>query len=356
MHAVVTGRISEAHPGLVLRRTPPHPRLFAAALMTGALREAGVEVTGAPAIVPGDMRSAPVAGRGAGPLFAATSGAGITSSDGAPPGPAAPTAASTRAAVVEAPPPEPPRVALAVHESEPLAAIVRHINKASDNEYAERLLSVVGAELYGGEATNAKGITALRAAMTEVGLAPEAYRPSNGSGLGHANRISADGMADLLRRLYLDPRIGPEIVQSLSVGGVDGTTRNRFRGSPAAERVRAKTGTLRGKSALSGFVGDGGDVLVFSILVEGLRGRRLGTTAVRAAQVAAVNAMMRYARGAEGELPGDDLAPAVDLEAGDESLDADEDEPAGDDPAQPGAPGGPPPERRGDADAEDEPL
>jgi len=65
--------------------------------------------------------------------------------------------------------------------------------------------------------------------------------------------------------------------------------------------VRAKTGTLAGKSCLSGLVGDGPDVLAFSILVEGLRGRSLH--AVRSAQVTCVNAMMRYVREARGALP-----------------------------------------------------
>jgi hypothetical protein len=76
---------------------------------------------------------------------------------------------------------------------------------------------------------------------------------------------------------------------------------------------------LNGKSCLSGLVGDGQDVLVFSILVEGLRGRALH--AVRGAQVGCVNAMMRYVREARGErldLPSDNgEAPAVpDYESG----------------------------------------
>jgi hypothetical protein len=100
--------------------------------------------------------------------------------------------------------------------------------------------------------------------------------------------------------------VGPEILQSLSVGGVDGTTRNRFKGTLAAKHVRSKTGTLRGKSCLSGLVGDGSDVLVFSILVEGMRGRTLG--AVRGAQVGCVNAMMRYVN--EGRGHRADGAPA----------------------------------------------
>jgi len=70
-----------------------------------------------------------------------------------------------------------------------------------------------------------------------------------------------------LRRV-LAPRVGPDLLQSLSVGGVDGTTRNRFRGSAAAERVRAKTGTLNGVSCLSGYVGDQSDLVVFSITAQ----------------------------------------------------------------------------------------
>jgi hypothetical protein len=68
-------------------------------------------------------------------------------------------------------------------------------------------------------------------------------------------------------------------------------------------------------------VGDGPDVLAFSILVEGLHGRSLA--AVRGAQVTCVNAMMRYVREAHGVRP--ELAPEAtpssatpDLEPGQE--------------------------------------
>jgi D-alanyl-D-alanine carboxypeptidase/D-alanyl-D-alanine-endopeptidase (penicillin-binding protein 4) len=286
MTVTVAGRIAAGHPGLLFRRSPPNQRLYSAALLRGALLEAGVDVR-----APAD----PAAKRAARAADDQQAGAG-----------------------------QPPL--LVVHESAPLAVLIRRVNKDSDNEWADRLLEVVGAELYGGAATPAKGLRALREAMTELGLDPRSYLPTNGSGLGHGNRVTADVMAGLLQKLYSDPRWGPELMQSLSVGGVDGTTRNRFRGSPAAERVRAKTGTLRGKSCLSGLVGDGHEILVFSILVEGVRGRRLGTAAVRAAQVTAVNAMMRYARGALGAPPEEEADPGNDLEAGEDMPDSDEEE------------------------------
>jgi hypothetical protein len=140
-------------------------------------------------------------------------------------------------------------------------------------------------------------------------------------------------MAELLRRIYFDPRLGPEIMQSLSVGGVDGTTRNRFHGSSAAHGVRAKTGTLTGVSCLSGFVGDGPDVLVFSILVEGHRKRAV--TNVRSAQVVAVNAMMRFARKAAGPLPVEEGATGGDLESGEEADEGEEVTPENSDASDP---------------------
>ncbi|HXJ20982.1 MAG TPA: D-alanyl-D-alanine carboxypeptidase/D-alanyl-D-alanine-endopeptidase [Polyangia bacterium] len=278
------GRVTLGRPGLVLRRRVPQQAIYAAALMRAALAAAGITVRD-------DARVGP------------------------------------------APEPRPgrPTPLLALHESAPLAVLLRKINKDSENDYAERVLESAGAEVYGGPATGDKGVRLLREVIGELGLSPSSYVPKNGSGLGHANRITADAMSALLRALYLDPRVGPELLQSLSVGGVDGTTRNRFKGTLAAERVRAKTGTLAGKSCLSGLVGDGPDVLAFSILVEGLHGHG-GLRAVRGAQVTCVNAMMRYVREARGAIPAAlsqatpaenvpvDIEQAQDVNEGDEEL------------------------------------
>jgi D-alanyl-D-alanine carboxypeptidase/D-alanyl-D-alanine-endopeptidase (penicillin-binding protein 4) len=291
----VDGRIGVGRGALVFRRRVPHQALYAAALMRASLASAGITVRD-------DARVEPT-----------------------------PALRSGRA-----------RPLLALHESAPLGILLRKINKDSENDYAERVLEAAGAEVYGGAPTGEKGVHLLREVIGELGLPPSSYVPRNGSGLGHANRITADAMAALLRSLYLDPRLGPELLQSLSVGGVDGTTRNRFKGTLAAERVRAKTGTLRGKSCLSGLVGDGPDVLAFSILVEGLHGRSLA--AVRGAQVTCVNAMMRYVREAHGVRT--DLAPELtpssptpDLEPGQEVGEGQEELP---EPAAPG-PKAPPP-------------
>jgi D-alanyl-D-alanine carboxypeptidase/D-alanyl-D-alanine-endopeptidase (penicillin-binding protein 4) len=259
----VSGRIATSSAGVLFRRRIGHPALYSAAVFRSALQRAGITVNGE-------------AGLGEEP----------------------------RASHV-----------LAAHDSAPLAVLLRRVNKDSDNDQAERVLDALGATWSNDAPTSAAGVAALRDALADLGAPNGSYVPRNGSGLGHENRVTADLMANVMRALYLDPRLGPELEQSLSVGGVDGTTRNRFKGTPESHRVRAKTGTLNGKSCLSGLVGDEGQVLAFSILVQGLRYRSLH--AVRQAQVRAVSAMMRYLRdsASNGE-PEEGTTP--DFETGEE--------------------------------------
>jgi D-alanyl-D-alanine carboxypeptidase/D-alanyl-D-alanine-endopeptidase (penicillin-binding protein 4) len=300
IHVLVTGKIGLGRPGIVVRRAPPSDTLYAAILMRAALLQAGIEVRGLAGVYAGEGRDRLVAAPASADLQLASATQLVDS----------PVALVRRKHA-------PGSAILAVHESAPLPLLIRRVNKNSDNEWAERVLEAAGAETYGGSASTAKGVRALREALTDLGVPSSGYSPANGSGLGHQNRVAPATMADLLLRLYFDPRVGPDLLQSLSVGGVDGTTRNRFRGSSAAERVRAKTGTLNGVSCLSGYVGDKSDVVAFSIMVEGHR--RRAVTSVRSAQVSAVNAMMRYARGTLGPAPAEAAVPGQDLETGGEA-------------------------------------
>jgi D-alanyl-D-alanine carboxypeptidase/D-alanyl-D-alanine-endopeptidase (penicillin-binding protein 4) len=298
IQVLVTGKMGLGGHGMVIRRAPPGDTLYAAILMRAALIQAGIDVRGMAGVYAGEGRDRLV-----------STDADLQLASAAPLGDTPVALIRKRAA--------PGPALLAVHESAPLPLLIRRVNKNSDNEWAERVLEAAGAETFGGSANTAKGVRALREALTDLGVPASGYLPANGSGLGHQNRVAPATMADLLRKLYFDPRVGPDLLQSLSVGGVDGTTRNRFRNSSAAERVRAKTGTLNGVSCLSGYVGDKSDVVAFSIMVEGHR--RRAVTSVRSAQVSAVNAMMRYARGTLGPMPAEGAMPTEDLETGGEA-------------------------------------
>ena len=187
-----------------------------------------------------------------------------------------------------------PPVILVTHVSAPLGEICRVSNKDSNNFVADSIFRTLGRERFGGAVTMEKGQRAVKEILTALGFEPSSYRIINGSGLTHENRIQPSTLARLLRHLYFDLAVAPEFVTSLAIGGIDGTIKGRFRGGDFLGRVRAKTGTLSNVSALSGYVGDHGDVLIFAILVDDFHHRKLED--IRDAQVRLVKQMMAYLR------------------------------------------------------------
>jgi serine-type D-Ala-D-Ala carboxypeptidase/endopeptidase (penicillin-binding protein 4) len=64
--------------------------------------------------------------------------------------------------------------------------------------------------------------------------------------------------------------------ESLTIGGIDGTLKNRFVGTIAANNVRGKTGTIDQVSALTGYITTAsGEKIVFSIIINGVNEGRL---------------------------------------------------------------------------------
>lgn len=103
----------------------------------------------------------------------------------------------------------------------------------------------------------------------EVGLAD--FRMRNASGIGNANRLSANDMVELVNRAATDPRFHA-IAEGLARPGLAGSTlATRMLNTPAETRLSAKTGTLTGIIALSGIVqAQDGRQLAFSSLLNGL--------------------------------------------------------------------------------------
>lgn len=158
---------------------------------------------------------------------------------------------------------------LAVYRSAPLLQILETVNIRSHNMYAEMVLRTVG-RVASGEGTIVAGA---RATLAMLGRDLEAWdetlRIMDGSGLSTLNRASAGHVVELLVFAARSDFANP-FWSSLPVAAVDRQFQ-RMHNTPAADNLRAKTGTIDGVSALSGYVRSGDDeLLAFSILSNGV--------------------------------------------------------------------------------------
>jgi D-alanyl-D-alanine carboxypeptidase/D-alanyl-D-alanine-endopeptidase (penicillin-binding protein 4) len=141
---------------------------------------------------------------------------------------------------------------LASIESVPLQQILSFMDHESDNFTAELLLKQLGASLsYQG--TTATGAAVIRRLLAEQEIPLAGVRIADGSGLSSLDRLTANALVSMLRASWLDEDLREILLSALPLAGRSGTLGTRMRGTAAAGRVRAKTGTLDEASALSGY-------------------------------------------------------------------------------------------------------
>jgi D-alanyl-D-alanine carboxypeptidase/D-alanyl-D-alanine-endopeptidase (penicillin-binding protein 4) len=118
---------------------------------------------------------------------------------------------------------------------------------------ARHLLLTMGVERFGAPATVEKGQRAADEALTRLGLSFPEFVIGNGSGLARDTRISARNLARVLLAAEAGP-YGSEFESSLSLAGLDGTLRRRFRRDEFAGHMHLKSGTLSAVRAVAGYV------------------------------------------------------------------------------------------------------
>ncbi|MDQ2585448.1 D-alanyl-D-alanine carboxypeptidase/D-alanyl-D-alanine endopeptidase [Saccharothrix yanglingensis] len=159
---------------------------------------------------------------------------------------------------------------LGEHLSMPLSRLLVPFMKLSNNMHAEILVKSAGRAAFGEGSWDA-GLRAVSAKLGGLGVDAAALSLWDGSGLSRMNQVSPDQVASLLLAARGRPWF-PVWYDSLPVAGasdrmVGGTLRNRMRGTPAEGNAHAKTGSLTGVSALSGYVTTAaGTPLVFSMI------------------------------------------------------------------------------------------
>ncbi|MEG4352106.1 D-alanyl-D-alanine carboxypeptidase/D-alanyl-D-alanine-endopeptidase [Microcoleus sp. LAD1_D3] len=161
---------------------------------------------------------------------------------------------------------------LATVESPPMAELVRETNRESNNLYAEVLLRLLGKVTdkmpVPQEDTGESGLKELETVLTQLGVNPNSYILADGSGLSRHNLITPEALVETLRLMANSPAASI-YRQSLSIAGESGTLKNRFNITPNRVILQAKTGTMSGVSALSGYIEvPNYEPLVFSIIVN----------------------------------------------------------------------------------------
>jgi serine-type D-Ala-D-Ala carboxypeptidase/endopeptidase (penicillin-binding protein 4) len=129
--------------------------------------------------------------------------------------------------------------------SKPLWKLLRYMDRKSSNFFAEVLGKRLGVEHYGRPGTIVRAARAISSWTRSHGVTVRTY---DASGLSYSDRISARGMVRLLE-VASRSSWGPTLRRALPTGD-EGTLEDRL----GRVRVRAKTGTLDGISALSGWV------------------------------------------------------------------------------------------------------
>jgi len=111
----------------------------------------------------------------------------------------------------------------------------------------------------------------VRAFLRQAGIDDDSVVQYDGSGMSRHDLVTPSAIVQLYSYMAKQGRYAKDWRDSLTIGGVDGTLRNRFKGTAANANIRGKTGTLDQVSALSGYVTtSGGEELVVSVIVNGV--------------------------------------------------------------------------------------
>ena len=188
----------------------------------------GLEAVGTPL----PAGALPAAVRSAGIVSGLLRAAGVTV-DGAPGSGRAPAGAHVLARLV----------------SPPLGEILGEVLRESDNTAMELLTKELGLKERGAGST-AAGLKAVRADLSADGLPLQGFVNLDGSGLSRSDRVTCALLVAALQRAGTKS----VLVKDLPVAGRSGTLAADLKGTVAAGRVDAKTGTLEGVKALSGWV------------------------------------------------------------------------------------------------------
>lgn len=159
---------------------------------------------------------------------------------------------------------------LAAHLSPPVSQVITVLTKTSQNLHAELLLRLLG-KLEGTGGSFEQGARVVRQFMVNAGVNDGDFFLYDGSGVSPDDRMAPRAFTKLLAYASHQPW-GEEWRATLPIAGVDGTLTSRFKGTPLAGKMWAKTGTLNESTGLVGYINAlSGRTVAFAVLINGRR-------------------------------------------------------------------------------------
>ncbi|MEL6499964.1 MAG: D-alanyl-D-alanine carboxypeptidase/D-alanyl-D-alanine-endopeptidase [Cyanobacteria bacterium J06623_1] len=145
-------------------------------------------------------------------------------------------------------------------DAPPLSKILAGINQESNNLYAEVLGKILAQKMQVDTS-----IDAVNQTLERLSIDSENYVLIDTSGLSRQNLVTPQTLVAVLQLMSQDS----DYRESLAVAGTSGTLKRRFVDTPIQGKLWAKTGTLTGVGALSGYLQtQHRGLLAFSVLVN----------------------------------------------------------------------------------------
>ena len=171
--------------------------------------------------------------------------------------------------------PGPFAIEIAKLESQPFSVIAAQTLKPSQNLYTELILRTLGKMTIAppavpglDETSENLGLEAVKTFLKTAGIRPDSLVLDDGSGLSRSDMVTAESTVQLLTFMSKH-RYATVFRDALPIAGVDGTLRNRMKGTAAENNLRAKTGSLSSAASLGGYVTTAaGEKLAFTIMVN----------------------------------------------------------------------------------------
>lgn len=160
--------------------------------------------------------------------------------------------------------------------SKKLEDIISKTAKKSNNLYARQLLLYLGAQVYGAPGTLDKGRKAISAILKRDGVSGvNNLQLDNGSGLSRSAKVTAKSLANM-HDIAFDKH-GKRWMKTLSIAGVDGTIKKRFRNTNIKNRAWMKTGTISKVKNIAGYVKNkAGKYYTVVVIVNSKRAKAYG--------------------------------------------------------------------------------